>query len=37
VVPPDEKLCPDWLKRIDTLLEDEAMIDTVTSALEPRP
>jgi hypothetical protein len=28
------KLWPDWLRRIDTLLEDEAVIDTVVQALE---
>jgi len=36
LLPDSEKLWPDWLKRIDTLLEDEAVIDTVASALEQR-
>jgi hypothetical protein len=34
LLPDSDKLWPDWLKRIDTLLEDEAVIDTVASALE---
>src|SRR6266581_1454241 len=29
-LPDGHKLWPDWLRRIDTLLEDEAVIDTVT-------
>jgi IS5 family transposase len=36
LLPDSDKLWPEWLKRIDTLLEDEAVIDTVTSALEQR-
>jgi transposase, IS5 family len=36
LLPDSDKLWPDWLKRIDTLLEDEAVIDTVASALEQR-
>jgi transposase, IS5 family len=36
LLPDGDKLWPDWLKRIDTLLEDEAVIETVASALERR-
>jgi hypothetical protein len=36
LLPDSDKLWPDWLKRIDTLLEDEAVIDTVGDALERR-
>ena len=36
LLPDSDKLWPAWLKRIDTLLEDEAVIDTVTAALEQR-
>ena len=36
LLPDSDKLWPDWLKRIDTLLEDEAVIETVASALEER-
>ena len=36
LLPDGDKLWPDWLKRIDTLLEDEAVIDTVAAALEQR-
>jgi len=36
LLPDSNKLWPDWLKRIDTLLEDEAVIETVASALEAR-
>ena len=36
VSPESETLWPAWLKRIDTLLEDEAVIDTVAAALEQR-
>lgn len=36
LLPDSDKLWPDWLKRIDTLLEDEAVIDTVVVALERR-
>jgi len=35
-LPDGHKLWPDWLRRIDTLLEDEAVIDTVVHALEAR-
>ena len=36
LLPDSDKLWPAWLKRIDTLLEDEAVIDTIASALEQR-
>jgi IS5 family transposase len=36
LLPDSDKLWPDWLKRIDRLLEDEAVIDTIASALERR-
>jgi IS5 family transposase len=36
LLPDSDKLWPDGLKRIDTLLEDEAVVDTVASALEQR-
>jgi IS5 family transposase len=36
LLPDGHKLWPDWLRRIDTLLEDEAVIDAVASALEAR-
>jgi len=36
LLPDSDKLWPAWLKRIDTLLEDEAVIETVASALEAR-
>ena len=35
-LPDGHKLWPDWLRQIDTLLEDEAVIDTVVQALEAR-
>jgi transposase, IS5 family len=35
-LPGGHKLWPDWLRRIDTLLEDEAVIETVAQALEAR-
>ena len=35
-LPDGHKLWPDWLRRIDTLLEDEAVIETVAQALEAR-
>ena len=35
-LPDGHKLWPDWLRKIDTLLEDEAVIDTVVQALEAR-
>src|SRR5215813_6617221 len=36
LLPDGHKLWPDWLRRIDTALEDEAVIDVVTQALEQR-
>ncbi|MBA3642393.1 MAG: ISNCY family transposase [Acidobacteria bacterium] len=36
LLPDGHKLWPDWLRRMDTLLEDDAVIDVVTSALEAR-
>jgi IS5 family transposase len=36
LLPDADKLWPDWLKRIDTGLEDEAVIETVATALEQR-
>jgi IS5 family transposase len=36
LLPDSDKLWPDWLKRIDAVLEDEHVIDTVASALEQR-
>ena len=36
LLPDADKLWPTWLKRIDTLLEDEAVIDAVATALEQR-
>jgi IS5 family transposase len=36
LLPDGHKLWPDWLRRIDTLLEDEAVIDVVAQALETR-
>lgn len=36
LLPDGHKLWPDWLRTIDTLLEDEAVIDVVTQALEAR-
>ena len=36
LLPDGDKLWPEWLKRIDTVLEDEAVIDTVVAALELR-
>jgi IS5 family transposase len=35
-LPDGHKLWPDWLRRIDTLLEDEAVIETVAHGLENR-
>jgi hypothetical protein len=34
LLPDGHKLWPDWLRKIDTLLEDEAVIDVVAQALE---
>jgi Transposase domain (DUF772)/Transposase DDE domain len=36
LLPDGHKLWPDWLRRIDTALEDEAVIDVVAQALEKR-
>jgi IS5 family transposase len=36
LLPDSDKLWPAWLKRIDTLLENEAVIDTIAAALEQR-
>ncbi len=36
LLPDGHKLWPDWLRRIDTLLEDEGVIETVAQALEAR-
>ena len=36
LLPDGHKLWPDWLRRIDTLLEDEAVIEVVAQALENR-
>ncbi len=36
LLPDGHKLWPDWLRRIDTVLEDETVLDVVTQALEAR-
>jgi hypothetical protein len=36
VLPDGHKLWPDWLCKIDTLLEDEAVLEVVAHALEAR-
>src|SRR5918992_2280155 len=36
LLPDGHKLWPDWLRRIDTLLQDEAVIEVVAQALEAR-
>ena len=36
LLPDGHKLWPDWLRRIDTALEDEAVIEVVAEALERR-
>src|SRR5260221_2946228 len=36
LLPDGHKLWPDWLRKIDTLLEDDAVIDVVAQALEKR-
>ncbi len=36
LLPDGHKLWPDWLRKIDTLLEDEAVIEVVAQALEKR-
>ena len=34
LLPDGHKLWPDWLRKIDTLLEDDAVIEVVAQALE---
>jgi IS5 family transposase len=36
LLPDGHKLWPDWLRKIDTLLEDEAVVEVVAQALETR-
>ena len=36
LLPDGHKLWPDWLRKIDILLEDDAVIDVVAQALEAR-
>ena len=36
LLPDGHKLWPDWLRKIDTLLEDDAVIEVVAQALEAR-
>jgi len=36
LLPDGHKLWPDWLRKIDTLLEEDAVIDVVAQALEKR-
>ena len=36
LLPDGHKLWPEWLRRIDTLLEDEAVIEVVAQGLEAR-
>src|ERR1700746_4132306 len=36
LLPDGHKLWPDWVRRVDTLLEDEAVIETVAQGLEAR-
>jgi IS5 family transposase len=36
LLPDGHKLWPDWLRKIDTLLEDEAVVETVAQAMEAR-
>src|SRR4249919_846348 len=36
LLPDGHKLWPEWLRRIDTLLEDESVIEVVAHALETR-
>lgn len=36
LLPDGHKLWPDWLRRIDTVLEDESVLDVVVQALESR-
>jgi hypothetical protein len=35
-LPDGHKLWPDWLRKIDTLLDDEGVIEVVAQALERR-
>jgi hypothetical protein len=36
LLPDGHELWPDWLRRIDSLLDEEAVIDTLVQALEAR-
>src|SRR6266849_9310049 len=36
LLPDGHKLWPDWLRKVDMLLEDEAVIEVVAQALEAR-
>jgi hypothetical protein len=36
LLPDGHKLWPDWLRKIDTLLEDDAVVEVVAQALEKR-
>ena len=36
LLPDGHKLWPDWLRKIDTLLEDEVVIEVVAQGLEAR-
>ena len=36
LLPDGHKLWPEWLRNIDTLLEDEAVIETVARGLEAK-
>src|SRR5579863_9402127 len=36
LLPDEHKLWPDWLRKIDTLLEDEAIVEVVAQGLEAR-
>ena len=36
LLPDSDKLWPAWLRQIDMLLEDEAVLDTIAAALEAR-
>jgi IS5 family transposase len=36
LLPDGHKLWPDWLRKIDTVLEDEAVLEVVVQALEAR-
>ena len=37
LLPDGHKLWPAWLRKIDTLLEDDAVIEVVARALKQRP